>query len=109
MRCLQCLCPYLQNLTYDGSHVLLITSKEEAQTYYAYLKNNVFNGTPEFRTLTLFFSGKNSTLSVGNWRTIYESDLVAFLDSLGIPCRYDYSTAAARTGADVMVMVAFGK
>ena len=97
---------YLSEITYDGEHVLLLSSPAEAQTYYTYLKNNVFNGDPAFRTVTLFYAG----VTVSEWNAQYYAGLNSFLKSTGVP----YSTpnpvsAGERAGGGVRVVIAFGK
>ena len=97
---------YLSNVTYDGTHVLLLSSQAEAQTYYTYLKNNVFNGTPAFRTVTLFYAN----VTVSEWNAQYRSGLLSFLNSTGVPYTTPNAVQAGdRTDAGVRVVIAFGK
>ena len=91
---------YLSELTYDGTHALLLSTPEEAQNYYQYLLENVFTGEAEFRAVTLFYT--NAAYS--------EANLKSFLNATGIPCKFvSKSAVTERTDADVMVQIAFGK
>ena len=91
---------YLSEITYDGTHKLLLSTPEEAQAYYDYLLANVFSAPAEHRTVTLFFApGAYS-----------QSQLNAFLNSTGVPFKTaEKNASATRTGAETMVQIAFGK
>ena len=91
---------YLSRVTYDGTHPLLLSTATEAQAYYDYLLANVFSGTAEYRTVTLFFADGAYS----------QSQLNAFLIATGVPYKTaDKSASAARTDAVTMVQIAFGK
>lgn len=93
---------YLSEITYDGTHSLLLSSTEDAQRYYTYLLNNVFNGAPAYRTVTLFFS---------NWNWTYQDPLDEFLyQACANGGRYTVTSATsagAQTGASTMVTIVF--
>ena len=91
---------YLSEITYDGTHSLLLSTQAEAQAYYDYLLANVFSGAKEYRTVTLFFAeGAYS-----------QSALNAFLAATGVPYKTSEKNASAtRTDAVTMVQIAFGK
>ena len=91
---------YLTNITYDGTHALLLSSQAEAQAYYTYLLNTVFSQGAEFRSVTLFYTS-----------AAYSSQkLQQFLNSTGVPYESIRKDAVnSRTGADVMVKISFGK
>ena len=91
---------YLSEITYDGTHSLLLSTQAEAQAYYDYLLANVFSGAKEYRTVTLFFAeGAYS-----------QAALNAFLTVTGVPYKTSEKNASAtRTDAVTMVQIAFGK
>ena len=91
---------YLSEITYDGTHPLLLSTQAEAQAYYDYLLANVFSAPAEYRTVTLFFAeGAYS-----------QSALNAFLTATGVPYKTSEKNASAtRTDAVTMVQIAFGK
>lgn len=91
---------YLSEITYDGTHPLLLSTQAEAQAYYDYLLANVFTGEPEYRTVTLFFAAGAYS----------QSQLNAFLSSVGVPFRTAEKDASeTRTDAVKMVQIAFGE
>ena len=91
---------YLSEITYDGTHPLLLSTQAEAQAYYDYLLANVFSGAADYRTVTLFFAeGAYS-----------QSALNAFLAATGVPFKTaEKSASFERTGAVTTVQIAFGK
>ena len=96
---------YLTEITYDGTHKLLLSSQAEAQTYFNYLKDVVFSQTPACRTVTLFYSTWNNTL---------EDQLDAFLSEIsGMTGGYvtlpTIVNADARTSAAKMVTIVFNR
>ena len=97
---------YLEHVTYDGTHDLILSSRAEVQTYYAYLLANVFSKPAEFRTVTLFYSG----VSVAYWNGQYKSDLTSFLNQTGVPYSSPNPVTVNRQGVSgVMVTLVFGK
>ena len=71
-----------------------------------YLLENVFVGEPICRTATLFYAG----VDVSSWYDQYQSQLYDFLNATGVPCSYPIVLAEGeRTGAGVMVILAFGR
>ena len=97
---------YLSEITYDGTHKLLLADSAEAGTYYAYLLTNVFSTQPPAcRTVTLFYS---------TWTPQMESQLESFLDQTdtltgGYHTSPNPASANARTGAGRMVIIVFNK
>lgn len=91
---------YLSEITYDGTHSLLLSTQQEAQAYYDYLLATVFSGAADYRTVTLFFAeGAYS-----------QSQLNAFLLATGVPYKTAEKNASfERTDAVKMVQIAFGK
>lgn len=91
---------YLSEITYDGTHSLLLSTQAEAQAYYDYLLANVFSGAKEYRTVTLFFAD-------GAYE---QSALNAFLAATGVPYKTSEKNASfERTDAVRMIQIAFGK
>ncbi len=91
---------YLSEITYDGTHPLLLSTQAEAQAYYDYLSANVFSAPAEYRTVTLFFAAGAYS----------QSQLNAFLSSVGVPFKTAEKDASeTRTDAVKMVQIAFGK
>ena len=96
---------YLAEITYDGTHKLLLANAAEAEAYFDYLKKTVFTGAPACRTVTLFYS---------TWTWALEDQLDAFLAQIG-SITGGYVTmptivnADARTSAAKMVTIVFNK
>ena len=97
---------YLHELTYDGTHSLMLSSKEEAQICYDYLLRNFFSGEPECHALTLLFDN----VAYDEWKSQYLSDLDRFLKATEVPFKFNYyAFPSSRTVADVMVYIAFDR
>lgn len=96
---------YLDELTYDGTHDLLLSSTLEAKLYYDYLLETVFKQPAEYRTVSFFYN--NVTLST--WQTLYKPQLLEFLNATGVPYQYADSDCTSRGIANVAVNVVFGK
>ena len=91
---------YLSEITYDGTHSLLLSTQAEAQAYYDYLLANVFSGAADYRTVTLFFADGAYS----------QAALNAFLSATGVPFKTaEKNASATRTDAVTMVQIAFGK
>ena len=91
---------YLSEITYDGTHPLLLSTQAEAKAYYDYLLAYVFSKPAEYRTVTLFFADGAYS----------QSQLNAFLLATGVPYKTaDKNASFERTDAVTMVQIAFGK
>ena len=96
---------YLAEITYDGTHKLLLANAAEAEAYFDYLKKTVFTGAPACRTVTLFYS-------TWNWQLSDQLDVfLAEIDSItgGYHTPPNPTTTDARTGAAKMVIIVFNK
>ncbi|MBR5044612.1 MAG: transglutaminase domain-containing protein, partial [Clostridia bacterium] len=96
---------YLTEITYDGTHKLLLASTAEAQAYYQYLLTNVFSQPAACRIVTLFYAA---------WTPQLESQLESFLDQTdavtgGYHTSPNPASANPRTGAAEMVIIVFNK
>ena len=91
---------YLSEITYDGTHPLLLSTQADAKAYYDYLLANVFSKPAEHRTVTLFFADGAYS----------QSQLNEFLTATGVPYKTAEKDASeTRTDAVKMVQIAFGK
>ena len=96
---------YLSEMTYDGTHDLVLSSKAEAQDYYDYLLETVFSQPAEYRTITLFYSVDRKT-----WESQYNSQMIVFLNATGVPYSIPNPETINRQGVSgVMVTLVFGK
>ena len=96
---------YLDELTYDGKHDLLLSSTLEAKLYYDYLLETVFSGPAEYRTVSFFYNN----VTYDTWKTRYKPQLLEFLEATGVPYRYTDADCSSRGIASVTATVVFGK
>ncbi len=97
---------YLSELTYDGSHSLLLSNQAAARYYYDYLLETVFSKPAEYRTVTLFYGN----VSLSDWNRVHKSYLLDFLARTGVPCSTPNPQVTTRQGINgVSVILVFGK
>ena len=97
---------YLSELTYDGSHSLLLSNQAAARYYYDYLLETVFSKPAEYRTVTLFYGN----VSLSEWNRVHKSYLLDFLARTGVPYSTPNPQETTLQGINgVSVILVFGK